>query len=382
MIANLYLSYRAAIGIVAAVGILAGPPAAASSGELSVEVVGLTSPTGAVMVSLYDSEQAFSEKLAPFRSGKLAVEGPAAEWTVADLPPGDYAIRVYHDINGNGEMDRNAIGIPREPVGFSNNPQSRFGPPGYQDARFAVRDRPEAVVIRLRSVLGGANGGIGLGLGIGMMYGSSVYRGEGGSAMAIPFVTYFGDRFYVLGTRLGVTLGSWGKTTVRAVTGFRFGGYDAGDSDFLTGMDGRGHTLEAGVSLTTDMPFGLGLGVEALTDALGRYSGQEAGVSIDRSIRAGGWSFTPTVGAIWQSARLVRYYYGVSRSEATAFRPDYQPSAALNWTAGARIGYSLTDQVMVTGMVSVRWLDDEIRHSPIVDGRSRVSTILGISYML
>jgi len=32
-------------------------------------------------------------------------------------------VSVYEDLNGNHKLDHNIIGIPREPVGASNNPE-------------------------------------------------------------------------------------------------------------------------------------------------------------------------------------------------------------------------------------------------------------------
>ena len=373
---------RAVLLIAAFFAISQSETVASTAGKLRIKVVGLASPEGAVMVALYDSEEAFSQRSAPFMSGRLAIENLVSEWVVEGIPEGDYAIRVYHDVNGNREMDRSAIGIPKEPVGFSNNARARFGPPSYEDARFMVGDRPETVEIRLVSALGGSNGGIGLGVGIGVISSASEYRGEGRSLMPIPFITYFGDRFYVVGPRLGMKLGGWGNATLRLITGFRFGGYDGGDSDFLSGMDGRRHTLDAGLNLSYALPSGFGLDAEFLTDALGRHRGREAKVSLKKSFRAGGWSFAPSAGLTRQSARLADYYYGVRASEATAARPEYRSGAALNGEAGARIGYGITDAIIFTGIVSVRFLDRGIRRSPIVGRPRPISTIFGISYML
>lgn len=47
-----------------------------------------------------------------------------------------YAVIVSHDLNANGKLDRNLLGIPSEPYGFSNNPSTRFGPPGFDKASF------------------------------------------------------------------------------------------------------------------------------------------------------------------------------------------------------------------------------------------------------
>jgi len=53
------------------------------------------------------------------------------------LAPGQYAVAVIHDENGNARLDTFA-GIPREGFGFSRNPAIRFGPPKFAAARFTL----------------------------------------------------------------------------------------------------------------------------------------------------------------------------------------------------------------------------------------------------
>jgi uncharacterized protein (DUF2141 family) len=64
------------------------------------------------------------------------------------LPPGIYGARVLHDLNGNGEMDSNFVGMPKEPWAFSNNATGRLGPAKWQDAKFEISGNT-AVEIRL-----------------------------------------------------------------------------------------------------------------------------------------------------------------------------------------------------------------------------------------
>ena len=43
-----------------------------------------------------------------------------------------------HDLNGNGELDANFLGMPREPWAFSNNAVGRRGPAKWEDAKFEI----------------------------------------------------------------------------------------------------------------------------------------------------------------------------------------------------------------------------------------------------
>ncbi len=72
------------------------------------------------------------------RSSIVPVENSGGTWVADDLPYGTYALIVHHDVNGNGELEQHWYGKPKEPVGASNNPKMRFGPPRFKHARFEL----------------------------------------------------------------------------------------------------------------------------------------------------------------------------------------------------------------------------------------------------
>ncbi len=47
---------------------------------------------------------------------------------------GEFAVAVYQDINSDGELNRNKLGVPVEPFAFSNNAMGRRGPPTFEQA--------------------------------------------------------------------------------------------------------------------------------------------------------------------------------------------------------------------------------------------------------
>ena len=69
---------------------------------------------------------------------------------VRDVPPGSWAVLAYQDENNNGELDRNLIGMPKEPYGFSRDARSKFGPPRFEDAVIELGDAPTVTNVRLR----------------------------------------------------------------------------------------------------------------------------------------------------------------------------------------------------------------------------------------
>ena len=52
---------------------------------------------------------------------RMASPGNSAICQFNDIPPGTYAIAVFHDENANGKLDKNFLGIPCEGYGASNN---------------------------------------------------------------------------------------------------------------------------------------------------------------------------------------------------------------------------------------------------------------------
>jgi uncharacterized protein (DUF2141 family) len=110
---------------------------AAGAAELTVTVDGFDRTGGQLMVGLFDSEASYNGDAERRAGARQAVSSDSVDVVFTGLEDGTYAIKLYHDENGNGELDRNMIGIPSEGYGFSNNPSS-MGPPDFEAARFAV----------------------------------------------------------------------------------------------------------------------------------------------------------------------------------------------------------------------------------------------------
>ena len=93
---------------------------------------------GAVMAALFDSQAAYDGGGAPV--GAAMIDGAGGERVARfeGLPSGDYALRAFHDVNGDGQMNTNPFGMPTEPFAFSNNAVGNMGPASWERARFAV----------------------------------------------------------------------------------------------------------------------------------------------------------------------------------------------------------------------------------------------------
>lgn len=115
-----------------AAALLAG---GASAAELRVEVTGLRSTRGNLLVAVCTPET-FTRRGCPHVAVAPAAEGGA---TVTGIPPGVWAVQVIHDEDGNGTLTRTGF-LPDEGVGFSRDAPMRMGPPRFADAAVELKD--------------------------------------------------------------------------------------------------------------------------------------------------------------------------------------------------------------------------------------------------
>ena len=90
-------------------------------------------------ISLAASEEAYADKAPPAGQAMAPVSGGAASTTFKGLAPGRYAIKAFHDVNGDGKMGTNPFGMPTEPFAFSKNAHGNMGPAKWADASFEVK---------------------------------------------------------------------------------------------------------------------------------------------------------------------------------------------------------------------------------------------------
>ena len=104
---------------------------------LTVNIDQINEQSGKLHVALYRSEQSYQQAKGAVAALIKEVSGETQQLVFPDLVDGEYAIKIMHDANNNGELDRNIMGIPSEGYGFSNN-GGQFGPASFKDAAFSV----------------------------------------------------------------------------------------------------------------------------------------------------------------------------------------------------------------------------------------------------
>lgn len=134
--------------VLATIFAFALPAAHAEAVDLILEVEGARSGKGHVVATLFQDEESFLRH--PSKEKRVEISPGGSALIVFDaLPPGDYAVSIFHDADADGELDTGLFGIPSEDVGFSNNARGRFGPAKWNDASFQLGQSGGSISIRL-----------------------------------------------------------------------------------------------------------------------------------------------------------------------------------------------------------------------------------------
>jgi len=137
------------------------PAFAARSSELRVTVTGVRSDTGELLIGLYENARGFEGAIATAEeSGLMAdrnrlvgvamrAQSGSQQAVFAQLRPGQYAVIVIHDENDNGRLDANAMGVPIEGYGFSNNVHGFLSAPSFAAAAVTIGNADQSIAISL-----------------------------------------------------------------------------------------------------------------------------------------------------------------------------------------------------------------------------------------
>lgn len=345
--------------------------------EITVRTQGAPAE-GVLTIQVYDSANAFGDFRDPVKELRTAVRDDA-EYRVDGIPAGDIAVLVYVDENENGLIDKNFIGIPREPLGISNGYRPK-GPPAFGRAAFTVtEDESRTIEVELYRVLG-ERGRIGVGAGaIGR---GSPYVGSNETVLkAIPAITYNGERLQWLGPTVQYGFAGTGRWRIAGVASYRIGVYEEDDSTALAGLGDREDTLMAGLGFRYELPGGVNMQLQYQHDVLDRIGGGMATASLSKAYQAGWMRLSPRVQANWLSAELANYDFGVPISAATPTRPAYRAGDAVSLAIGFSSFIELTESWRVVLNLSVEFLPDDIADSPIVGDDQVLQGFAAITYV-
>ena len=123
----------------------------AEIGVLEVRIDNIVSRQGTIWLGVYESEDDFLNRDRA-RLVHQSVHQTGSTFIRIDGLTVDkrYAIAVFHDINDNGELDTNWLGLPAEPYALSRPLRSWFRVPRFDEMSFVFRPEKGLLPLRLR----------------------------------------------------------------------------------------------------------------------------------------------------------------------------------------------------------------------------------------
>lgn len=115
--------------------IITGP----SKHKISIEIKGIASEKGNLYVALFRQKDEFPVFGKQYLGKIVPVTSKKMSYAFDNLSEGKYAIAIYHDVNKNGKLDKNYLGIPTEAYGFSNNARRTFSAPSFEEAEINLK---------------------------------------------------------------------------------------------------------------------------------------------------------------------------------------------------------------------------------------------------
>lgn len=127
---------------------------AINQSSLNIQVDGFRNKRGQVCLSLFASSKGFPDsKTNAVKAKCVKISDAPMVINLNNLKVGNYAVALFHDVNSDGKLNRNSLGIPTEEFGFSQNPTVITGVPKFSDSAVLVAGSTN-IQIRLRNLLG------------------------------------------------------------------------------------------------------------------------------------------------------------------------------------------------------------------------------------
>ena len=100
---------------------------------LTLRINDIENSGGSMHIGLYINEETWLDIGSEYIPRVIPVYGEHMEVVYKNLPPGKYAISIFHDEDNNGKINKNFIGYPTEGFAFSKDVKVRFSAPDFED---------------------------------------------------------------------------------------------------------------------------------------------------------------------------------------------------------------------------------------------------------
>jgi uncharacterized protein (DUF2141 family) len=116
------------------------------SKDIVIKIHNVTIQNGNIYIAIYSNEDDYKNE----KRFLTFIKEPVNRTIVftVDLPAGEYVIKVFQDVNNNGELDSNFFGIPKEPIGITNY-NGRGKPGGFHKLKVLVNNHTNETTLNI-----------------------------------------------------------------------------------------------------------------------------------------------------------------------------------------------------------------------------------------
>ncbi len=114
-------------------------------GTLTIIISDFSNDEGDCWFAINNTEEIYEREDTVWIGKILSIKNKEVIVTIDSIVYGEYAVKVFHDENRNGELDTDILGIPSEDYGYSNDASGWFGPPSWEKAKF-IFNEPEMTI--------------------------------------------------------------------------------------------------------------------------------------------------------------------------------------------------------------------------------------------
>jgi uncharacterized protein (DUF2141 family) len=119
------------------------------SKSIKINIPNIKSDKGEILIALFNKADGFPENADnAFQTAKMKAKKGTLSISLPNIADGRYALAIFHDENGDGKMNKNILGIPKEGYGVSNNVKNLMSAPTFKEAAF-THNRDSELTIQL-----------------------------------------------------------------------------------------------------------------------------------------------------------------------------------------------------------------------------------------
>lgn len=122
-----------------------------AAGSMELAINDIEHNYGTLWIGLYASEEAFLDKDQAHLEAIKVSDFKEKRIYLNDLDYGDYAVALFHDLNNNGELDVNWLGVPEEPFAFSRPVPSKWRLPKFSEVKVGLYQSHKTVSTNLKT---------------------------------------------------------------------------------------------------------------------------------------------------------------------------------------------------------------------------------------